>query len=139
MREIEFRAYIKDIKKTVNVLSIDFFQENIGFMHPITTAYTYRDFKEIEFMQYTGLKDKNGTKIFEGDIVNWYGEILVVKFGEHDVVEQSYDIYNHFRNVDKFGWFGERQNRSSKGIELILLKAGEVIGNIYDNHELLEV
>lgn len=89
--------------------------------------------------EFTGLYDKNNNKIFEGDIVNWYGEILVVKFGEHNVVEQSYEIGNHFRTVDKFGWFGERQNCFiSKGIDLILLKAGEVIGNIYDNPELLE-
>ena len=136
MREILFRGKTKRNEWIYG----DLITHGIDFDYAIKQHHTREvwDIIPETVGQFTGLTDKNGTKIFEGDIVAWYSELVVIKFGEYDAIEQSYEIGNHFRKVDKFGWFGERQNCCSKGIEFILLKDGEVIGNIYDNPELLK-
>ena len=78
-------------------------------------------------MQSTGLKDKNGKEIFEGDIVDYKGRKAVVKW------HGSFAGFI-YRFID------ESQERKKRWDPLFLayLKF-EVIGNIYKNPELLEV
>ena len=81
---------------------------------------------EIELMQSTGLKDKNGKEIFEGDIVDYKGRKAVVKW------HGSYASFI-YRFVD------ELQKRVSEWHPLFLAYYHfEVIGNIYENKELLD-
>lgn len=68
MREIKFRAWEKNLKEIIQVYNIDF--EN----RLINKDGVWRMFNEIELMQYTGLKDKNGREIYEGDIVRTWEE-----------------------------------------------------------------
>lgn len=87
--------------------------------------------------QYTGLKDKNGKKIFEGDIidihqtVNGYNQFVI----EYDKYKFSARYYNQDKKQTG-SWYGYdldelfEINESEKEIE--------VIGNIYENKELLE-
>ena len=80
--------------------------------------------------QYTGIKDKNGTKIFEGDIVHVNGFYLK---------ETKYTDFNYSVEY-RDGCF--ILTKQSKGMKLNLVMYAlnsEVIGNIYDNPELLEV
>ena len=122
MKEIEFRACIKDIKKiVVDVYDISFSQEIIGFMNPDDTRYSFRKFNEVELLQYTGQKDKNGKMIFEGDIV---------KDIEGGVYKVVYDTeYMRFAfEQDSIKW-------GLEGFDSIM--DFEVIGNIRDNPELL--
>ena len=78
-------------------------------------------------MQSTGLKDKNGKEIFEGDIVDYKGREAVVKW------HGSYASFI-YRFVDGL------QERVSEWDPLFLACYNfEVIGNIYENPELLEV
>ena len=84
------------------------------------------DFEDIIFTQSTGLKDKNGKEIFEGDIVDYKGRKAVVKW------HGSYASFI-YRFVD------ELQERVSEWHPLFLAYYHfEIIGNIYENKELLD-
>ncbi len=71
--------------------------------------------------QFTGITDKNGKKIFEGDIVHCWGGEYAFGFWEHKNTFAFTDISNYMQ----MGELGES--------EFV-----EVIGNIHDNPELLE-
>ena len=114
MREIKFRAWHKEGAYMMPVEEIDF--EN----KLINKSGVWRWFNELVIMQSTGLVDKNGVEIFEGDIVilcwsdevgeSHWGKVTIKNPFEYTPEESRYFIY-------------------SDGIE--------VIGNIYQNKELI--
>ena len=79
--------------------------------------------------QYTGLKDKNGKKIFDGDIIKPY------------IIGGAYDrfLFPNGAVVFEYGAFRIKDSRQSTPLSSYAPRvAFEVIGNIYDNPELLE-
>jgi len=136
MREIKFRAW-DEINKEMVYQYIKNISDNL-FNHDILRKYDI-------VMQFTGLKDKNGKEIYEGDIVNF-------KTSKQEKQEQFYETKKsvHFYN-GSFGfqeWNTDNNGKLTKRLnyhpphfttkEFFYIDFDiEVIGNIYENKNLL--
>lgn len=109
MREIKFRAWLKEKKIMGEVLGIDILHKETFFSNENINCYEYTEFKDIELMQYTGLKDMRKKEIYEGDILF---ESFRAEF-EGDFEEHSFDLID------------------------VVAQGCEIVGNIYENPELL--
>ncbi|EAC5508183.1 hypothetical protein LL12_07850 [Listeria monocytogenes] len=120
MREIEFRAWDKEVKEMdYNPSVIEIWQNK-----PINEQFRLESEEKLVWMQYTGLKDKNGKKIFEGDIVN-------CKFFDRMVG----DIAGVINFIDCVWAVSDFKNK--RLYQLIDVDNIEIIGNIHENPELL--
>ena len=81
MRQIKFRAWLKDEKKM-----IEWYPEFFSDMSPVTSyGSDFPDSDDVVLMQFTGLHDKNGKEIYEGDLVysnSWNPDTMEVVFVE---------------------------------------------------------
>ena len=124
MREIKFRAWHKGKKIIGNVLGIDILHKEIFFSNENVDCYEHVDFKNIELMQYTGLKDKNNKEIYEGDILSDGND------------EKPYKVI--FENGSFRAEFeGDFEEYSFDLIDVVA-QGCEVVGNIYENSELIK-
>ena len=126
MREIKFRAWDKAYKHMIN----DFNPICHGEMNIFDFSFLARWREGIIPMQYTGLKDKKGKEIYEGDILETgqytYGPVVVI----WDVGTCSYDLQT--KDGSEQEHLFDTSGKSDLGYVF-----WEVIGNIYENPELL--
>ena len=125
MREIKFRAWLKEERKMVNVETLFIGINRLCFGNSKTEDLFFRDFEEVELMQYTGLKDKNGKEIYEGDILFFRDENMkyIVVWQDAAFIIKSIEIRNY---SEKMCWLDDTEI------------CCEIVGNIYENKKLLE-
>lgn len=123
MREIKFRTWDKVNKKM-----------ELAFDLSSNPKYWWDELKDFPLMQYTGLQDKNGKEIFEGDVM----PIVIENLGE------SIKTVNGVVKFEQGQWNIEYLHPFQKEMYIANLYSlfqraeKEVIGNIYENPELLD-
>lgn len=134
MNNLKFRAWDKKHKEMFEVIKIEF-NPNIFYMAKEPAWVVIRTENEIELMQSTGLKDKNRKEIFEGDIVNCGYLFNGSPFDELDEYEEEKGVVK-FLNC---GFNIKFKNDTNLFIDIMeSCEDIEVIGNVYENKELLE-
>lgn len=124
MREIKFRAWNEKLKMMSPAFHLNMEEMPTGYGGEILVNFIDGQLSEMiekcELMQYTGLKDKNGREIYEGDIVKFH------MFNSVGVIEWNKRTAEFLARRNN-GWteFGGYQDM-------------EVIGNIYENPELVK-
>jgi len=134
MREIKFRAWDNINKKIIRIpedrdmeiillqggsSQIRLVENGTGqFRGPLIE-------KEFELMQYTGLRDKNGKEIYEGDVVKvpYYGKLCDPRIEKVEIINCECEPFNSY-NYSEDGY-----RNSEESI---------VIGNIHENPDLLK-
>ena len=130
----KFRAWLKNRIELCKVLSIHFGKTTIVISVQDGVGKTWFELgnENAELMQYTGLKDKNGVEIYEGDIVRF--EAIEWTGNNGDRVEYQ-GVVEYSEEHIAFSY------KLPTGLEAIPYESTniEVIGNIYENPELLGV
>ncbi|EJS63436.1 YopX family protein [Bacillus cereus] len=122
MREIKFRAWVLQDEVDGEYIAAEYMEDNVESFHD--PLYEHKQ-GNVVLMQYTGLKDKNGKEIYEGDILK--EKDIVTKVVFHDFRWQEKLISsprNHLKNYFPF--------RDTLPFTAV------VIGNIYENPELVK-
>jgi hypothetical protein len=105
MREIKFRAFLKSNKLMYDVLTLDIIDNKVLINNEEKQLRGYVKYQDVELMQYTGLKDKNGKEIYEGDIVldAYTKQLLTVVFrdGEWRMENEDYDEVLYDVSIEK--------------------------------------
>lgn len=160
MKKIKFRAYSKsfnimfdyDMLQMATAEMVDICNEKLKVKVPESTniqmgLFLPTEDEDLILMQYTGLKDKNGKEIYEGDVLSYkhitYSDCSKTKIEE--IEEESFIeiityspmtsiVKPHSKNVKCFGY--DNVNKECLILDLTSDEV-EVIGNIYENPELL--
>jgi uncharacterized phage protein (TIGR01671 family) len=127
MREIKFRGYDKNKKEMFEVGAMTYADEKFGI---VVDDLEWNMRKDVELMQFTGLLDKNGKDIYEGDII---------RINEHYEGAHYYEGHIYQIIFESAEFFSTRKDDEYISLfDTVNNHGGELIGNIYENPELLK-
>jgi len=160
MREIKFRIWQKNYRKMLSIFKIEWENGKIKYITidngkntaPRYSSYGFKGWEldNLIIMQYTGLKDKNGKEIYEGDIIRRSYPVgytlYIVKFGFYE----NGEILENY--ISGYGWYLDKIKEYNKKTQKNLynkvpyqttlfpskFKEFEITGTIYENPELLK-
>ena len=126
MKEFKMKAWLKKEKKMVAIIGIDFNYEYIRYTEDdnlFNSDYKTAEFKDIELLQFSGVKDNGGQELYEAD---------VIKF--NDGID---DIYGLISYDDEDGTYRVSYENIT---EHLSEREGdfEIVGNIFENPDLHE-
>ena len=121
MKELKIKAWLKKEKKMVSIIGIDFNYEYIRYTEDdnlFNENYKTAEFKNIELLQFTGLKDNGGQELYEADVIKFNDGIddiygLISYDDEDGAYRVSYENITEYLS-DREGDF-------------------EIVGNIFEN------
>ena len=125
MREIKFRAWLLELKKMVIPTAIRFVEKGVAIEYEYKGQRCLDGPGYFDLMQFTGMLDKNGVKIFEGDIVS-----EKTKSYEHSGIV----MWNQETASFAIKWNG---TGNIAGLATFNY-CSEIIGNIHEHPELLK-
>lgn len=127
----KFRAYFNKYKRMIysigvvneNTILVDFNGDG-----DLETIFLTND---ISLMQSTGLKDKNGNEIYDGDVCRWTGSEAF----DGEIIS---DVFIARYSDEYLKWIGENNNSYDDLYDFTDDRQLELIGNIYENPKLLD-
>ena len=127
MRDLKFRAWIKNYNCYADVLGFE--QDRLFVQFQSGERAQHRLYVPIEdcvLEQYTGLKDKNGEMVYDGDIVldRYDGDDAFIVEWDKDTASFILTDTEHILNVSFDNFYPDKDL--------------EIIGNIHENQELME-
>ena len=126
MKEFKMKAWLKKEKKMVAIIGIDFNYEYIRYTEDdnlFNSDYKTAEFKDIELLQFSGVKDNGGQELYEAD---------VIKF--NDGID---DIYGLISYDDEDGTYRVSYENITEHLS-DLEGDFEIVGNIFENPDLHE-
>lgn len=123
----KFRAWDKFDKVMRDVTLLDYNQNFVGYSYPVFMKSTMH----MELMQSTGLKDKNGKEIFEGDILANGPDVMCMK--RHNTLGFYVEKKGKVEFIADCAILEEFEEDAKEIADSL-----EIIGNIYENKDILE-
>ena len=131
----KFRAWHRELGRMMSISDMWFNVDSlgeIGLNDSVMNDYITVSPDEIELMQSTGLKDKNGKEIFEGDIITNGQNVMCMK--RHNTLGFYVEEKGEVEFIADSAVLEDFEEDAKEIADRL-----EIIGNIYENPELLEV